>query len=224
MASILSVGGSSLTGTNAIGSHSPASTSLGLGLGSGGGGDNFTAFPAHYGNFGNSDKGFGTPGIQNGQLTILPQASSGINAATLGAAVLNGAANAAAPGTAGNPPGGGNPLGPLGGNPSAKTLGNADPSKNPPPNNPPPAQPYKNPFNGLTQTQQTADFLGLVSTRFRISAAVGSGNQAAVTQLTPKATALIGELQNQTFPGLGVTPPKPFATPEIPRIFLSATV
>ncbi len=55
----------------------------------------------------------------------------------------------------------------------------------------------------------------------RIAAARAANNQGAVEQLQPTAVKLTGEIQGQTFPGLGETPPKPFATPAIPPIFLN---
>jgi hypothetical protein len=55
----------------------------------------------------------------------------------------------------------------------------------------------------------------------RIAAARATGNQAAAAQLEPAAVKLTGQIQGQTFAGLGTTPPQPFARPEIPTVFLN---
>lgn len=61
----------------------------------------------------------------------------------------------------------------------------------------------------------------LQNVSFRLSAAYGEGNAAAAAQLAPIAVQINGELQNQPFAGVGTTPPKPFAPPEIPNVFLN---
>lgn len=61
----------------------------------------------------------------------------------------------------------------------------------------------------------------LQNVSFRLSAAYGEGNQSAASQLTPVAVQINGELQNQPFAGVGTTPPQPFATPEVPNVFLN---
>lgn len=61
----------------------------------------------------------------------------------------------------------------------------------------------------------------LKNVNFHIAAANGEGNSAAAAQLEPIAVKINGELQGQTFPGLGQTPPQPFARPEIPPVFLN---
>ncbi len=55
----------------------------------------------------------------------------------------------------------------------------------------------------------------------RIAAARASNNQAAVAQLQPAVVKLQGQVQGQTFAGLGTSPPLPFARPEIPSVFLN---
>ena len=66
-----------------------------------------------------------------------------------------------------------------------------------------------------------ADQIALQQINARIAAARAAGNEAAVAQLQPKQAAVVGDLQGQTFAGLGSTPPKPFARPEIPTVFLN---
>jgi hypothetical protein len=56
---------------------------------------------------------------------------------------------------------------------------------------------------------------------FRIAVARADNNSAAVAQLQPAATKLSGQIQGQTFAGLGSIPPQPFARPEIPTVFLN---
>lgn len=69
--------------------------------------------------------------------------------------------------------------------------------------------------------QTQTDHIALQQINARIAAARAAGNLAAVAQLQPKQTAVLGDLQGQTFGGLGSTPPKPFARPEIPTVFLN---
>jgi hypothetical protein len=68
---------------------------------------------------------------------------------------------------------------------------------------------------------QQADHIALQQINARIAAARAAGNAAAVAQLQPRQAAVIGDLQGQTFAGVGSTPPKPFARPEIPTVFLN---
>ena len=68
---------------------------------------------------------------------------------------------------------------------------------------------------------QQADQIALQQINARIAAARAAGNGAAVAQLQPKQAAVVGDLQGQTFAGVGSTPPRPFARPEIPTVFLN---
>lgn len=69
--------------------------------------------------------------------------------------------------------------------------------------------------------QEAADRQQLQQVNFRIAAARADDNSAAVAQLQPDAVKLSGQIQNQTFAGLGTTPPQPFAPPAIPPVFLN---
>jgi hypothetical protein len=53
------------------------------------------------------------------------------------------------------------------------------------------------------------------------SDAAAAQQAAAQAQLQPTQTKLTGEIQGQTFAGVGSTPPQPFARPEIPTVFLN---
>jgi hypothetical protein len=68
---------------------------------------------------------------------------------------------------------------------------------------------------------QAADQVQLELIDARIAAARAAGNAAAVAQLQPAQNAVIGQLQGQTFVGLGESTSKPFARPEIPTVFLN---
>ncbi len=56
---------------------------------------------------------------------------------------------------------------------------------------------------------------------FRIAAARAADNEAAVAQLEPAQQKLTGEIQGQTFAGVGTFPPPSFQRPEIPTVFLN---
>jgi hypothetical protein len=69
--------------------------------------------------------------------------------------------------------------------------------------------------------EQAAAQQQLQQVDFRISAARADNNEAAVAQLEPAQQKLTGEIQGQTFAGVGSTPPPSFARPEIPTVFLN---
>lgn len=69
--------------------------------------------------------------------------------------------------------------------------------------------------------QRAADQIALQQINARIAAARAAGNAGAVAQLQPRAATLSGDIQGQTFAGLGSTPALPFARPEIPTVFLN---
>jgi hypothetical protein len=69
--------------------------------------------------------------------------------------------------------------------------------------------------------QQAADQVQLQQLDQRIAAARASDDPAAVAQLQPDVSKIEGQLQGQTFAGVGSTPPLPVATPEIPTVFLN---
>lgn len=78
------------------------------------------------------------------------------------------------------------------------------------------------------QNQQTGKAIAVSASlqqlKTKIAFARGSGNDAAVDALTPLAVTTFGQLQNSPFAGLGSTPPKPFASPEVPKLFLNLGV
>jgi hypothetical protein len=70
--------------------------------------------------------------------------------------------------------------------------------------------------------QQAAAQVGLQQVNERLSAAYSDNNTAAAAQLAPLQVQLqAGQINGSPWAGLGTTPPQPFATPEIPTIFLS---
>ena len=69
--------------------------------------------------------------------------------------------------------------------------------------------------------QEAAARQQLEQVNFRIAAARADNNAAAAAQLAPAAAKLTGQIQNQTFVGLGTTPPQSFAPPAIPPVFLN---
>ena len=64
-------------------------------------------------------------------------------------------------------------------------------------------------------------FANLSDIHARIAYANGTGDTGAAQQLQQTATSINGELQGQTFAGIGNFPPKPFAPAEIPNIYLN---
>jgi hypothetical protein len=99
-----------------------------------------------------------------------------------------------------------------------------------PPTNPIVIQADKQEADAAEATQQAADVAAaqqaaaqaqLQQVDFRIAAARADNNEAAVAQLQPTQTKLTGEIQGQTFAGVGSTPPQSFARPEIPTVFLN---
>jgi hypothetical protein len=69
--------------------------------------------------------------------------------------------------------------------------------------------------------QQAADQVQLQQLDQRIAAAREADDPAAVAQLQPAVSKIEGQLQGQTFAGVGSTPALPFAAPEIPTVFLN---
>lgn len=71
------------------------------------------------------------------------------------------------------------------------------------------------------EAQNQQETIALQNVSFRLSDAYANGDQSAVQQLAPIAAKINGALQGQIWAGLGTTPPQPFATPEIPSVFLN---
>jgi hypothetical protein len=71
------------------------------------------------------------------------------------------------------------------------------------------------------QQQHQQETVALQNVSFRLSAAYGTGDQGAAQELQPIAVKINGALQGQIWAGIGTTPPQPFATPEIPSVFLN---
>jgi len=92
-----------------------------------------------------------------------------------------------------------------------------DPSaaKDPPAKDPPAADPPS------VSIGQIATIGELSSVNERIAIANAQGDTGAAQQLLPYAVQLNAQLQYQPFAGLGSTPAKPFAPPEIPAVFLN---
>jgi hypothetical protein len=118
------------------------------------------------------------------------------------------------------------PVAPLAGTAAAAATGSSSgrtessttsPStaKDPPPKDPPAADPPS------VSIGQIATIGELSSVNERIAIANAQGDTGAAQQLLPYAVQLNAQLQYQPFAGLGITPAKPFASPEIPSVFLN---
>jgi hypothetical protein len=206
----------------------------------------FTAFPSSYAGFGTNGSSFGTLGVVNGKLSIISTpANSEPSAAT--AAPADVTASAPAADTAPASTAGDQIPNPYTAVPAADqtstttaTGKNAAPETTPanvtqgllgsPPTNPIVIQAEAQEAAAAEATrladseqaaQQAADQVQLQQLDQRIAAARASDDPAAVAQLQPDVSKIEGRLQGQTFAGVGATPPLPFATPEIPTVFLN---
>lgn len=195
----------------------------------------FTAFPASYGAFGNGDSGYGTVGVKDGSLTVVAQAPAQAPAANADPPPADPPASLARPPAgsakagAGDPPPGDPPPAPppvatLPPQPLPKTFGLGPPSLA----GPFPADQAQAAAQVQQQQQQDAQETqnqlltqSLQDVTFHIAAANGVGNTAAAQQLAPIAVQITGQLQNRIWAGIGATPPQPFASPEIPTVFLN---
>jgi len=151
----------------------------------------FAALPATYAGFGINGYGVGTVGIANNALAIVPVAPL---ASTTAAAATGTSSNSGGTGTSTSDP------------PAAKDP----PAKDPPAADPP-----------SVSIGQIATIGELSSVNERIAIANAQGDTGAAQQLLPYAVQLNAQLQYQPFAGLGITPAKPFASPEIPAVFLN---
>lgn len=74
---------------------------------------------------------------------------------------------------------------------------------------------------GAADSTRIKLFSSLANIHERIAFANASGDTAAAEQLRVGETSVNGQIQGQTFAGIGTTPPQPFAKPEIPPIYLN---
>jgi len=158
---------------------------------------NFTAFPSSYAGFGANGKAYGTPGVLNGKLSIVTAPPQTPPPLPGGTAVEN--------------------------NPALGLLGA-------PPTNPIVIQADKQEAQAAEAIAQSADAQAaeqaaaraqLQQVDFQIAAARADNDAAAIARLQPAQAELTGEIQSQTFAGVGSTPPQPFTHPEIPTVFLN---
>ena len=188
----------------------------------------FTAFPNSYAGFGENGSAFGTISVVGGKLAVVSSDARAPQPQTPPAApspapdlhaVPTVAAQARPDGTAATS----QPAGQSQSDPTQGLLGA-------PPTNPIVIQAEDQEraaaaaaaveTNQAAAVQQ-ADHIALQQINARIAAARAAGDAAAVAQLQPRQAAVAGDLQGQTFAGVGSTPPKPFARPEIPTVFLN---
>jgi hypothetical protein len=187
----------------------------------------FTAFPSSYAGFGEDGSSYGTVSVVAGRLSVVSSASDKTpaqpapaqNAPTPGEAPTAGAATQAkqpdtVPVSDSHAPAPSPQQGLLGSPPTNPIVIQAEDQQRAAAVE---AAAQENAAAAQTQT----DHIALQQINARIAAARAAGNLAAVAQLQPKQTAVLGDLQGQTFGGLGSTPPKPFARPEIPTVFLN---
>ena len=188
----------------------------------------FTAFPTSYVGFGSNGTAFGTLSVVDGKLSVVsaatapaagsgsaPAASSAPAPASAQMAAQTTAASAVPPATV---PGS---LAPS--DPSAGLLGSA-------PTNPIVIQAVAQERAAAAAAGEEAaaaaaaaqaDQVELQQIDAQIAAAKAEGDAAAVAALEPKQSAVIGNLQGQTFSGLGQVSAKSLASPEIPTVFLN---
>lgn len=211
------------------------------------GGAAFTAFPPSYGAFGNSDAGFGTIGVKNGTLTVVPPGDPA--SAPVKAAAGDPSQSKSDPAKNGTPvPGDPPPVATLPPQAPPKVYGLHAPEidapqasndlpgpfstanqQNPAPDPQAHAQELRAAAQqAAAQAQADADAsaratltFSLQNVTFHIAAANGTGNTAAAAQLGRTAVQINGSLKNQVWAGIGTPPPPAFAKPEIPTVFLN---
>jgi hypothetical protein len=190
----------------------------------------FTAFPLSYAGFGENGSSFGNVGVVDGRLSVVSSGSAaGRPQSRIQAPTPESAASERAPIQARSQSQTGDPA--LPGSPApAPALTPQHGFLGAPATNPIVAQAEDRQRAAATAgaaranqaaAAQQADRIALQQIDARIAAARAVGNEAAVAQLQPKQAAVAGDLQGQTFAGLGSTPQKPFAGPEIPTVFLN---
>jgi hypothetical protein len=212
-------------------------------------GSSFTAFPPSYGAFGNSDAGFGTIGVKNGSLTVVPAAADPAKTADPppGTPAPGDAANRNDP--PGDPPPPAPPVATLPPQPLPKVYGLQAPELG----LGQPQEDFPGPFAAANQqksiapdpqehaqqlrdaaiaaeeqakaqaaeTQRAQLTSTLQNVTFHLAAANSAGDTAAAAEFSRTAVKINGALNNQIWAGIGTTPPPAFAKPEIPNVFLN---